>query len=174
MTHISEQFTHPVYCRIEIRIIHCRIIVRYNTIGLFSSFNILRRIKQLSFSIHIGFICSIHVCVSIGQLRFLCQCYKSFVIVGSKLRLTYYTRFCLNKNNAIGTTHTIYRCCRCIFQDSKRLDVFWVDIIKATFNSIYQHQRRRILVSKCRNTTNPNIRIIMSGFTGTLNSYHSG
>ena len=88
-------------------------------------------------------------------------------------RLTHMSALGINQNHTIRTTYTIHCTGSRIFQYGERLDFFYINIIQATFNTIYQHQWVFTHILKGTDTTDPKRRVIVSRFSGTLHTNHT-
>ena len=162
MSQWSEKLVDPVDIRIKIAVIGLRIIVRDDSVSLLGSLDILRSEEKRTTAVQVSLVCRIHILVCVRKLRDSGESGDTLVIIDSELRLAYPTRLSLDDDDTVGATYTIDSSCRCIFEDSEALDILRVDIVEATLNTIDKHERSGRLIRKGRNTTDPDVGLIVT------------
>ena len=168
-----EELVNPVHIRIEVAVVHLRIVIRDETVRFFGGLDVLRRIKDGATAVHVSLVGGIHIGIGVGQLRDLGEPGDTFIVVESEFRLTHLTGLGRDDNDAVSTAHTVDGGGRRVLEDRETLDIFGVDIVEAAFYTVDQHQRTGMLVREGGDTADPDVGLVVAGFAGTLHGDHA-
>ena len=158
---VLGDFVHPVHVRIEVGVV-ARTGAVYLLLGEGQCRAVLgsQLVEQR------------HIVGRIQKLGQLCGLVDGVLHMEAYLRCAYLTALGGDDNHTVGTAHTIHGRGGSVFQHRERLNLSHVDVIEVALHTVNQNQRL-VASREGRDTTNPEVRVVVSGLSRALNANHT-
>ena len=178
------EFLHPVNIRIEI-LVDGRIVgnglgiglllgIERHVVGNLGIHDILVRVVDTPAGMLVSLIDGLHVLYAIHEVRNLGELCHTLVEVNGEFRFANDTGLRCDDDDTVTATHTIDSRGGRILEDCDGLNVLRVELTEASLYAIDKHQGSLVAVGQRGQAANPDIRVVLSRKTCTLDGHHTG